>query len=211
MISGARTRPLLQPISTDRNPATVLKAHQPLADILDLEPLLPITLNTVECLDSKDLNQPDRCLNSNRQANSLVNNKDMVVPQPNHLLNTAINSRWAMVVLPALVAMAVELNKPQTLNGVRLLAKTSTTALVAILNDSNGLLSARQISWACTARSVGFLKDAGYEFRKSRFSLFTFVLCSGFPLSAATPLFNLHETVLSFQGLTFSITSFPLI
>lgn len=135
MHSGAKTRHLLQLISTDLNQATAPKAHQLPVDTLDQELPLPIILNMVECLNSKDLNQLDRCLNNNRQANSPVSNKDMVVPQHNHLLNTATNNRWDTAVLPVLVAMVVELNKPQTLNGARQQVKTSTTALVAILSD----------------------------------------------------------------------------
>lgn len=135
MFSGAKTRHLLRLISTDLNQVTVLKAHQLPVDTLDQEHLLPITPNMVECLNSKDLNQPARCLNSNRQVNSPVSNKDMVDLQFNHLPSTATNNRWDTVVLPVLVAMVVELNKHRTLNGVRQQVKTSTTALVDILND----------------------------------------------------------------------------
>ena len=135
LFSGVKTRHLLQPVSRDLNQATVLKVHQPLVDILVLEPLPPTTLNMAECLNNRDLSLLDQCLTSNPQANSPVNNKDTVDRPLNPPLSMATNSKWDMVVPPALVAMVVELSKHQTLNGVRQQAKTSTMALVDILNN----------------------------------------------------------------------------
>jgi hypothetical protein len=81
------------------------------------EPLPHISLNMVVCLNSKDLNQPDRWLTSNLQASFLVSKVDTVDHQLNLLVNTQVNKWVATEVLPALGGMVVA-HQHQLLSGV---------------------------------------------------------------------------------------------
>ena len=127
--SGVKTRlPLPLVALMDHNKGTALKAGRRL-DTQELR--LPISLNMVVCLRNQDLNQPDRWLTSSLQAISPASKADTVVLQRSPLGNTPI-SRWATEVLPALVAMAVVLNRPPMLNGVLLLLRALETVSVVI-------------------------------------------------------------------------------
>ena len=91
------------------------------------EPLPHISLNMVVCLNNKGLNQPDRWLTSNPQANTEANKVAMAVRLSNLQLVTEA-SRWVMEVLllQARVDMAV-VNLLLMLNGLNQLLNPSET------------------------------------------------------------------------------------
>jgi len=88
------------------------------------------SLNMAVCLRKLDLNQQAQCPLSSPLANSLVNKVAMVDLPLNPQVNT-LASKWHMVVLPALVAMAAVSQHP-ILNGVLLQLRALAMALVAI-------------------------------------------------------------------------------
>jgi hypothetical protein len=84
----------------------------------------------VVCLHKLDLSQPVQCPLSSLQANFLVSKVVMVDPPPNPQVNMLV-SKWDMVVLPALVAMAA-VSQPRILNGVLLQLRALAMALAVI-------------------------------------------------------------------------------
>lgn len=99
---------------TDLSKVTAHKAVQLLEAIQEPPPLT--SLNTVVCLNNKDLNQPDRWLTSSLQASFLVSKVDMVVHQPNPQVNMQV-SKWLTEDLPVLEDM-VAAHQPLLLSGV---------------------------------------------------------------------------------------------
>ena len=125
--SGVKTRLLPNLASTDLNRDTALKVDLP----LDTQELHQLTsLHMVVCLHKLDLSQPARCPLSSLQASFLVNKVAMVDPPPNLQLNM-LASRWDMVALPVLAAMAV-VSQLRMLNGVLLQLRALATASEAI-------------------------------------------------------------------------------
>jgi hypothetical protein len=123
----------------DLNKDTVPKAVQPLVDIQELLPL--ISLSMVVCLNSQDLNQPDRWLTNSLQASSLVNKAVMVLLQLSLQVNIQTH-KWDTVALQALVATVVVPSKHRMLNGVPQQLKASETVSAAIKDNDTSLVGA---------------------------------------------------------------------
>jgi hypothetical protein len=107
-------------------PATVLKVDKlQVVMVPELHP--PISLNTEECPNQLDHNQPVQC------QPSQVNFHPSRVVTVDHLFNlqlSTINLKWLMEVLLVLVVMVVVNNSLQLLNGTLLRHKILAMALV---------------------------------------------------------------------------------
>jgi hypothetical protein len=132
--SGVKIKRQLKQDLTVHSKAIALKADKPLEDIQELHPL--ISLNMVVCLNSKDLNLPDRWLTSSLQPNMVVNKVDTVAHPNSHPLVMEDSRLWAMAV-PLLLAPVVTgaANRRLTLSGVRQLFKVLATASRVVTRD----------------------------------------------------------------------------
>jgi hypothetical protein len=109
----------------DHNKAIALKVDRRL-DIQELHP--HISLNMVVCLNSKDLNQPDRWLTNSPQANMEASKVVMVVRHNSLQLDTEASQWDTEVLLLQARADMVVVNPHQMLSGLSRLLNLSVTA-----------------------------------------------------------------------------------
>jgi hypothetical protein len=185
----------------DLNRDTALKGV-PLLDTQ--EPHRLTSLNMAVCLHKLDLNQPARCPLSNLQANFLVNKVAMADLPPNLQLNMPV-SKWDMVALPVLVAMAV-VSRHRMLNGVLLQLRALATASVAIrASASCSIISELGCQHCRYAWILGGLFRV-INLGSACFLSASVPLCAGVISHSARPICMVHRPFLFQDAL--SITNF---